>query len=165
MKTLFIGGVKSGKSRLAEAYILAQAGQVQPYYLATTELLDAGMRARIAEHQARRQAAFSTMEEPLELLAAVQGCTAPVLVECVTMWLNNMLYHHYGEAEILARLAALLAWPGDLVLVHNEVGLGVIPDNALARQFVDLSGKAAQMMGAACDKVFFCSAGLALPMK
>lgn len=165
MKTLFIGGVKSGKSRLAEAYILAQAGNVQPYYLATTQWLDEEMRERVAVHKARRQEAFITLEEPLALLAAVRGCQGPVLVECVTIWLNNMLYHQQPEAIILAELAALLQWPGDMVLVHNEVGFGIIPDNALARQFVDLSGKAAQLLGEACDKVFFCSAGLALAMK
>lgn len=166
MKTLFIGGVKSGKSRLAETYILAQAGGGKPYYLATTECLDTEMRQRIAVHQQRRQAAFVTVEEPVKLLEALTHCQGrPVLVECVTMWLNNKLYHQHPEADIFAELAAVLQWPGDLVLVHNEVGFGIIPDNPLARQFVDLSGKAAQMMAAACDRVYFCSAGLSLQMK
>lgn len=165
MKTLFIGGVKSGKSRLAEAYILAHSAGRQPIYLATTECQDAEMQARIAEHQQRRQDQFVTLEEPLALRAALETCHAPVLVECVTLWLNNRLYHQHREAEILAELEAVLHWPGDLVLVHNEVGLGVIPDNALARRFVDLSGRAAQLMGQLCDRVFFCSAGLMLTMK
>ena len=165
MKTLFIGGVKSGKSRLAEAYILQAAGTAKPYYLATTECLDIEMQLRISEHKARRQEHFITIEEPRHLLAALQNCDRPVLVECVTMWLNNQLYHGQTEAAIFQELEAALQMPGDMVFVHNEVGLGIIPDNALARQFVDLSGKAAQLMGQYCDKVFFCSAGLALPMK
>lgn len=165
MKTLFIGGVKSGKSRLAEAYILQHYPNQKPIYLATTEWLDDEMRQRIAIHQARRQDQFITVEEPVNLLAALQNADRPMLIECVTMWLNNQLYHGKTEAEILAELEAVLQWPGDVLLVHNEVGFGVIPDNALARQFVDLSGKAAQLMGQYCDRVFFCTAGLMLAMK
>lgn len=165
MKTLFIGGVKSGKSRLAEAAILQHAGEIKPYYLATTELLDAEMQARIAVHQQRRQDLFITLEEPLKLLEAVYLCQRPVLIECITMWLNNALYHRISENSILQELEAVMQLPVDLVLVHNEVGFGVIPDNALARQFVDLSGKAAQLMAKYCDEVYFCSAGLALRMK
>ncbi|WP_394753017.1 bifunctional adenosylcobinamide kinase/adenosylcobinamide-phosphate guanylyltransferase [Crenothrix sp.] len=169
MKTLFIGGVKSGKSRLAEAYILDQypnsKKQGKPYYLATTEFIDEEMQARIHIHQQRRQDAFVTLEEPIKLLEALQFCTRPVLVECISMWLNNMLYHQIAEADILFELEAVLSLSCDVVMVHNEVGFGVIPDNALARQFVDLSGKAAQMMGKYCDRVFFCSAGLKITMK
>jgi adenosylcobinamide kinase/adenosylcobinamide-phosphate guanylyltransferase len=165
MKTLFIGGVKSGKSRLAESYILENYPQQKPIYLATTEWLDEEMHQRIAVHQERRQNHFITVEEPMNLLAAIQNADRPVLIECVTLWLNNQLYHGKTEAEILAELEAVLQSPGDMVLVHNEVGFGIIPDNALARQFVDLSGKAAQMMGQYCERVFFCSAGLMLAMK
>ena len=81
------------------------------------------------------------------------------------MWLNNMLYHQIAETAILQELEAVLLLPIDLVLVHNEVGFGIIPDNKLARQFVDLSGKAAQLMAQHCEQVFFCSAGLMLAMK
>ena len=81
------------------------------------------------------------------------------------MWLNNLLYHQWPETKILQELEAIMVLPVDLVLVHNEVGLGIIPDNPLARQFVDLSGKAAQIMAKGCDRVFFCSAGLSLQMK
>lgn len=165
MKTLFIGGVKSGKSRLAEAAILKHAGNIKPYYLATTELLDEGMQARIAVHRERRQDFFITLEEPLQLVKAIKNCHRPVLIECITMWLNNALYHQISEQKILQELEAVLQLPVDLVLVHNEVGFGIIPDNALARQFVDLSGKAAQLMAHYCDEVYFCSAGLALRMK
>jgi adenosylcobinamide kinase/adenosylcobinamide-phosphate guanylyltransferase len=166
MKTLFIGGVKSGKSRLAESYTLQNLTSVdKPYYLATTEFFDAEMCERIQIHQHRRQDYFITLEEPLNLLATLENCHRPVLVECVTVWLNNMLFHQFPEADILYELEAVLSLPCDLVLVHNEVGLGVIPDNQLARQFADLSGKAAQLMGQYCDKVFFCCAGLMLAMK
>lgn len=165
MKTLFIGGIKSGKSRLAEAYILEQAAIGKPYYLATTEFFDDEMRARIHIHQQRRQDLFITIEEPVKLLEALQKCREPVLVECMSMWLNNQLYHQVPEADILQELEAVLQLSCDMVLVHNEVGLSVIADNRLARQFVDLSGKAAQLMGQYCDRVFFCSAGLKIQMK
>ncbi|MGZ4957350.1 MAG: bifunctional adenosylcobinamide kinase/adenosylcobinamide-phosphate guanylyltransferase [Methylobacter sp.] len=165
MKTLFIGGIKSGKSRLAEAYILEHAATAKPYYLATTEFFDEEMRARIHVHQQRRQDLFVTIEEPVKLFEALQKCQGPVLVECVSMWLNNQLYHQVPETEILQELEAVLQLSCDIVLVHNEVGLSVIADNRLARQFVDLSGKAAQLMGQHCDQVFFCSAGLKIKMK
>jgi adenosylcobinamide kinase/adenosylcobinamide-phosphate guanylyltransferase len=165
MKTLFIGGVKSGKSRLAEAYILERAGSDSPYYLATTEFFDDEIQARVAIHQQRRKESFITLEEPVKLFEAVEKCRQPVLIECVTMWLNNLLYHQIPDADILLELEAVLRLPCDMVLVHNEVGLGVIADTPLARRFVDLSGKAAQLMGQYCDEVFFCSAGLKMRMK
>lgn len=164
MKTLFIGGIKSGKSHLAETFVLNQSTR-KPYYLATTELLDTEMRARIDVHRRRRGDRFLTLEEPVRLLRALDGCPGPVLIECVSMWLNNMLYHRFEEDAILRELAAVLALPIDIVFVHNEVGLGIIGDNPLVRQFVDLSGKAAQMLGADCDSVYFCSAGLKLQLK
>jgi adenosylcobinamide kinase/adenosylcobinamide-phosphate guanylyltransferase len=165
MKTLFMGGVKSGKSRLAEAYILEQKGTDKPYYLATTEFFDDEIQARVYIHQQRRKDSFITLEEPIKLLGALEKCQRPVLIECVSVWLNNLLYHQIPEADILQELEAALRLPCDMVLVHNEVGLGVIADNPLARQFVDLSGKAAQLMGQYCDQVFFCSAGIKMRMK
>jgi adenosylcobinamide kinase/adenosylcobinamide-phosphate guanylyltransferase len=165
MKTLFIGGVKSGKSRLAEVYILDQAGADRPYYLATTEFFDEEIQDRVRVHKQRRKDYFITLEEPIKLLDVLEKYQGPVLIECVSMWLNNLLYHQIPETEILQELEAVLQLPGNMVLVHNEVGLGVIADNPLARQFVDLSGKAAQLMGQYCDEVFFCSAGLKLRLK
>ena len=165
MKTLFIGGIKSGKSRLAENYISERSGADKPYYLATTEFIDDEIQARINAHQQRRQDAFITIEAPVKLYAALQQCRSPVLIECVSMWLNNLLYHQIPEADILQELEAVLQLPCPLVLVHNEVGLSVIADNRLARRFVDLSGKAAQLMGQYCDEVYFCSAGLKMRMK
>jgi len=165
LKTLFIGGVKSGKSRLAEAFILAHSNQRKPYYLATTEFIDDELADRIRIHQLRRRDLFVTIEEPVKLGKALEKCPGPVLIECVSMWLNNALYHKIPEAEILSELEAVMQLPGDMVLVLNEVGLGIIPDNPLARRFVDLSGKAAQLIGEYCDQVFFCCAGLKMPMK
>jgi adenosylcobinamide kinase / adenosylcobinamide-phosphate guanylyltransferase len=165
MKTMFTGGIKSGKSRLAEAYILEQSVGSKPYYLATTEFIDEGMRERIDAHRERRQDTFVTIEEPAKLLAALQQCPGPVLVECISMWLNNQLFHGVSVADILAELDAAMQVPCDMVLVLNEVGLGIIPDNPLARQYVDLSGKAAQLIAAHCERVFFCSSGLKLQMK
>ena len=165
MKTLFIGGVKSGKSRLAEVYILEQAGIDRPYYLATTEFFDEEIQDRVRVHKQRRKDYFITLEEPIKLLDVLEKYQGPVLIECVSMWLNNLLHHQIPETEILQELEAVLQLPGNMVLVHNEVGLGVIADNPLARQFVDLSGKAAQLMGQYCDEVFFCSAGLKLRLK
>jgi adenosylcobinamide kinase/adenosylcobinamide-phosphate guanylyltransferase len=167
MKTLFIGGVKSGKSRLAETYILKNiiGDGVKPYYLATTEFFDAEMCERIQVNQHRREDQFITLDEPLNLLSTLENCDHPVLVESVSVWLNNMLYHQFSEADILHELEVALALPREMVLVHNEVGLGVTPDNEMARQFVDLSGKAAQLMTQRCDKVFYCIAGLTLTLK
>jgi adenosylcobinamide kinase / adenosylcobinamide-phosphate guanylyltransferase len=164
MKTLFIGGIKSGKSRLAENYILEQFGS-KPYYLATTEFIDDEMRQRIAVHQQRRQDRFITLEEPVNLLKALKECPGSVLIECISMWLNNMLYHQISEELILQELTAVMQLDLDMVLVQNEVGLGVIGDNALARCYVDLSGKAAQLLGERCDQVFFCCAGLSMKLK
>lgn len=163
MKTLFIGGVKSGKSRHAEACALALAER--PGYLATTECFDKEMRERVARHKEQRDTRFETLEEALDLVGAIETQNRPVLVECTTMWLNNMLYHGRGEAEIFEQIDALLALPNDLVIVHNDVGGGIIPDNALARRFTDLSGGVAQRIAAACDEVYHCVAGIATRIK
>jgi adenosylcobinamide kinase / adenosylcobinamide-phosphate guanylyltransferase len=164
MKTLFIGGIKSGKSRLAETYILGQSKQ-KPYYLATTEFIDDEMRQRITVHQQRRQDRFITIEEPVRLMDIMEDCPGPVLIECVSMWLNNMLYHKFSEKLILQELSAVMQLSIDMVVVQNEVGLGVIADNPLARQYVDISGKAAQLLGEQCDQAFFCCAGLTVRLK
>jgi adenosylcobinamide kinase/adenosylcobinamide-phosphate guanylyltransferase len=164
MKTLFIGGIKSGKSRIAEAHILEQAIQ-KPYYLATTEFIDDEMRQRIIAHKQRRQEQFITLEEPVDLLKALNSCIGPVLIECVSMWLNNVIYYQQTDEQILQELRAVLQLKNDVVFVQNEVGLGVIGANPLIRRYIDLSGKASQLLGSQCDHVFFCSAGLSLRLK
>lgn len=164
MKTLFIGGIKSGKSWLAESYILKIAEQ-KPYYLSTTEFIDEEMAERIAEHKQRRQDRFIVLEEPVEILKTLSICPGPVLIECVSMWLNNRLYRQDTEEAILQELTEVASLPVDLVFVHNEVGLGVVPPNNTARKYIDLSGKSAQLLAAQCDNVYYCCAGLTLTLK
>ena len=172
VKVLITGGVKSGKSRFAEHRTLELTGGETPIYLATTELLDGGMHERIAVHRQRRGKQFRTIEESLHLSDALsippipplvkgdlQESHAPVLVECLTMWLNNWLHHQLPEAEAFAEIERLLALSNDLVLVLNEVGQGILPENELARRFADLSGRVGQQLGAACDEVWWCVAG------
>jgi len=163
MKALFIGGIKSGKSRHAEAFALGLAER--PRYLATTELIDEELERRVARHKAQRADRFETLEEAMDLVRAIETSHTPVLVECATMWLNNMLYHGRSEEDILEHIEAMLALPHDIVFVHNDVGSGIIPDNALARRFADLSGIVAQRIAAACDEVYHCIAGIATRIK
>ena len=131
MKVLFLGDVKSGKSRLAEQYIINMAAGEKTIYLATNSCLNEEMQQRIIEHQQRRNNQFETIEEPLDLIKVIQHCNRPILVDCITIWLNNMLYYNKKSAEILIILEQLLNLPKRLVLVHNEVGLGIISDNLL----------------------------------
>ncbi len=165
MKALFIGGIKSGKSHHAEQYALALPTGTKPCYLATTEFIDDEMRARIRVHQERREARFDTLEAPLDLFETLLQCSQPVLIECTTMWINNMLYHGHTKEQIIEHIDSVLALPNDLVFVHNDVGSGIIPDNALARQYVDISGLIAQRIASACDEVFHCIAGIATRIK
>ncbi len=165
MKVLFIGGIKSGKSAHAEARALELSPNKKPYYLATTEPLDEEMKERILRHKAQRADRFITVEEPLHMCEALSGLEGAVLVECLTLWINNMLYREKSENEIYEELRRLLSLQNDAVFVINEVGGGIIPDNPLARRFADISGRVAQMVAAACDEVYLCAAGLALRMK
>jgi len=165
MKVLYIGGMKSGKSKLAESRTLTITPGQKPYYLATTEIMDEEMGERVARHKAQREARFETLEESLKLHETLEKLERPVLVECLSIWMNNMLYYGKDEAAIDAEIEKLLELPNDLVFVLNDVGSGIIPDNALARQFVDLSGRIAQKIAASCDEVYFCIAGLERRMK
>jgi adenosylcobinamide kinase/adenosylcobinamide-phosphate guanylyltransferase len=165
MKALFIGGIKSGKSASAERYTLALNSALPPLYLATSEPFDDTMRDRIERHRLQRSERFFTVEEPLNLLERVQTAASPVLIECVTLWMNNMLHHGFAEEDIFAQVDRLLGLDKEIVFVLNDVGGGVIPDNALARAFVDISGNVAQRLGAGCDEVFHCVAGIATRIK
>ena len=165
MKILITGGVKSGKSRHAEMRILKMALEQKPVYLATTELLDSEMKKRIEEHRQHRGEKFWTVEEPLNLTQALAETEAPVLIECVTMWLNNALHHQLPESKIFAEIESLLLLGNDIVFVLNEVGLGIIPDNPLSRKFVDLSGRIGQMLAEACDEVNWSLAGILVKVK
>lgn len=165
MLTLVLGGARSGKSRYAEGLITALP---PPWiYAATAEARDGEMTERIARHQARRGAGWSTMEAPHNLVAALAACgDAPVLVDCLTLWLSNLLLANADiEAEVERLERALVRPAAPVVLVANEVGLGIVPDNALARRFRDLQGHLNQRLAARADRVIFVVAGLPLVVK
>lgn len=167
---LITGGARSGKSRLAEK--LASAFGEPLLYLATAHSGDAEMATRISRHRSRRGAAWQTIEEPCELLAVLtghDGWFSATLVDCITLWLTNLLLDPdrcdsaLDRVRELAAAATTLQTP--LILVTNEVGLGIVPDNALARRFRDLAGEANEILAAAADEVYVTFAGLPLKLK
>jgi adenosylcobinamide kinase/adenosylcobinamide-phosphate guanylyltransferase len=169
MKELILGGVRSGKSRLAEQR--ARAGGLQVLYIATAiAALDTELDERIRQHRARRPASWAVVEEPLALgqalraHASVQRC---LVVECLTLWLTNLLCTAADrfERERLSLLDALATLAGDIILVSNETGLGVVPLGALSRRFVDASGELHQSLATICDRVTLAVAGLPLVLK
>jgi len=164
MSALFIGGIKSGKSFLAETYALKHAKQ-KPIYLATTEFIDSEMQKRIQAHKMQRAENFITFEEPLELLKVIQTAEDIVLIECVSMWINNMLYHKKSFQDIEKQMQALLKEKKELVFVLNDVGSGIIPENALAREFIDISGRISQLIAREVDDVFHVIAGIGSKIK
>ncbi|HEX5079228.1 MAG TPA: bifunctional adenosylcobinamide kinase/adenosylcobinamide-phosphate guanylyltransferase [Geminicoccaceae bacterium] len=165
--TLVLGGARSGKSRHAEQ--LALESGLAPVYLATAQALDAEMAQRIAAHRARRGPAWRTVEEPLELTDALRRECAPeriVLVDCLTLWLSNlMVAGHEVDAESARLLEALPGLRGPVLLVSNEVGQGIVPDNVMARRFVDHAGFLHQGIALRADAVVFMTAGLARRLK
>ena len=163
-KTLFIGGIKSGKSHNAQKHIL-QTTHTKPLYLATTEFVDTGMQERIDAHKKERGDAFVTQEEPLHIEEVIAKSEQPILLECISMWINNMLHHGYTYDAMLVKLHTIMALDKTIVFVLNDVGGGVIPDNALAREFVDISGKISQLLGSECDEVYHTIAGIATRIK
>ncbi len=170
--TLVLGGARSGKSRHAESLIesaLAAGACEGATYLATAEALDAEMAARIDAHRQRRGDAWRTVEAPLDLVAALAkhaDPARPILVDCLTLWLSNVMgAGRDADAEAESLVGRLQDLPGPAVLVANEVGLGIVPDNALARDFRDRAGRLNQMVAELADRVLFVAAGLALTMK
>ena len=170
--TLVLGGARSGKSRHAEQMIeFALAGTFYEgaTYLATAEALDDEMRARIAEHRARRGDAWFTVEEPLDLVDALTehaDLARPILVDCLTLWLSNLMGAGRDiDAETAALAARLQDLGGPVVLVSNEVGLGMVPDNNLARAFRDHAGRLNQAIAQVADRVLFVAAGLPMTLK
>jgi adenosylcobinamide kinase/adenosylcobinamide-phosphate guanylyltransferase len=163
--TLVIGGARSGKSRLAER--LVEASGRARRYVATAEAWDDEMRARIAEHRARR-AGWVTVEAPHDLGYALAGAAAyeAVLVDCATLWLTNRMLAGADLAAEEAGLAAALGAGGaPVVVVTNEVGQGIVPDNALARAFRDAQGRLNQALAARAGLVVLAVAGLPLAVK
>ena len=163
--SLVLGGARSGKSRYAEGLLSSHAGK--RIYLATAEAGDAEMRTRIEDHRRRRGAGWRTVEAPLDIAPIIAGAgDHAVLLDCLTLWLANLMSagRDIGKAERELR-GALGDVRAPVVLVSNEVGLGIVPDNALAREFRDHAGRLNQAMAALADRVFFLAAGLPLTLK
>jgi adenosylcobinamide kinase/adenosylcobinamide-phosphate guanylyltransferase len=168
--TLVLGGARSGKSgyaqRMAEA--AAEAARRTPVFIATGQAFDAEMAERIALHQADRGGLWRTVEAPLDL-AATLAALAPediAVVDCLTLWLSNSMLAETGHVERLAGLpAAVAACRARLWLVSNEVGWGVVPDNALARRYRDEAGRLHQRLAEVADEAVLVVAGLPLRLK
>jgi len=181
MNELILGGARSGKSTLAEKRA-AESG-LQVTYIATAHAGDAEMAARIAHHRARRPAGWKTVECALTLAETLKQQAGPqqcLLVDCLTLWLSNLLFAGRAAAqaeagervdcallagETDALLATLPTLPGRVILVSNEVGWGVVPANPLARLFADEQGRLNQRLAAVCDEVTLVAAGLPLQLK
>jgi adenosyl cobinamide kinase/adenosyl cobinamide phosphate guanylyltransferase len=162
--TLVIGGARSGKSRHAEALIEALPGPWS--YLATATPLDAEMAERVSVHRARRDSRWRTLEAPLEVAAALARAEGPVLLDCLTLWLSNLMVGERDLAEEMEGLDRALAARGHpVVLVTNEVGLGIVPESALGRRFRDEQGRLNQRMAALADRVVLVVAGLPIVVK
>ncbi len=164
--TLVLGGTRSGKSRFAEN-LVADSG-LRPVYIATATPGDAEMAVRIAAHRARRGSAWATIEEPLALADALRGLPpgSAALVDCLTLWLANLMAAQRNPESEGSDLASALAHAvGPVVLVSNEVGLGIVPDNAAARRFRDAAGALHQRIAALADRVWFVTAGLPQRLK
>ena len=169
MITLILGGARSGKSRYAEQ--LAQATQQPVLYVATATAFDDEMRARIAHHQQQRPTDWQLLECPLDLAAALSQKSKKnqtILVDCLTLWLNNQLFHspqQNFEALFNELIQSAADAKGDIIFVANEVGLGIIPLGEVSRKFVDEAGRLNQQIAQIADKVFFIAAGLPLQLK
>lgn len=165
---LYTGGARAGKSRLAQAE--AEALSPTRLFVATAQPLDDDMAARIARHRADRGPGWETVEEPLALAERLPELSRPapvLLVDCLTLWMSNLLLADTPDldarAEALAR--ALQGCDGHVLLVTNEVGLGIVPDNALARRYQDALGRCNQRVAAIADRVTFVVSGLPLRLK
>lgn len=162
------GGARSGKSRLALTLARERTGACA--FVATAEARDDEMRARIAQHVRERDGVFRTYEVPLELASALAGLAEDlVVIDCLTLWLSNLLCAGADEAEIDPRISQLLQVigdrPGEVLVVTNEVGLGIVPEHALGRVFRDAAGRAHQRLAAAADEVYFGALGIMLRIK
>jgi adenosylcobinamide kinase/adenosylcobinamide-phosphate guanylyltransferase len=169
MPELILGGARSGKSRLAER--LAAESGLAVVYLATSQALDGEMSSRIREHRERRPAHWGLIEEPLQLARVLReqaGDGRCLLVDCLTLWLTNLLMLDDPQrllAERNALLEALVELPGRIIFVSNETGLGVVPMGELSRRYVDEAGWLHQALAERCERVVFTVAGLPMILK
>jgi adenosylcobinamide kinase/adenosylcobinamide-phosphate guanylyltransferase len=164
--TFVLGGARSGKSAHAETLVTVHP---EPWiYIATADVFDGEMEERIALHRARRPSGWETVDAPFDLVASLAQVPEgrPILVDCLTLWLtNHMLAGHDCEAEG-HRLVEVLSRPqGPWFVVSNEVGLGIVPDNALGRRFRDAAGRLNQAVAGVADEVLFMVAGLPMRVK
>jgi adenosylcobinamide kinase/adenosylcobinamide-phosphate guanylyltransferase len=164
---LILGGARSGKSRFAESLVISSG--LDRHYVATGRAWDDEMRSRIVQHRADRGDLWTTHEEPLDLvscLASIDSEGRVILIDCLTLWVTNLMME---ERDMAAEFAALSAYlpqaKARLVFVSNEVGLGIVPENAMARAFRDHTGRLHQMIAADVAEVYFVAAGLPLKMK
>lgn len=169
--TLVMGGCRSGKSRFALDAALQIPGK-QKIFLATSVPTDPEMDQRVARHQAERGGDWQTIEEPVMIHETIEQASKTadvILVDCLTLWTSNLLMADYGEPEVMTAVGLLTRTlqqsPCPVFLVSNEVGQGIVPDNALARQFRDLAGLVNQKIAAMADQVILTVAGIALPIK
>jgi len=167
LKILILGGIKSGKSSFAEDITLKNSS-TKPYYLATTEFIDDEMRKKIFIHKQRRASKFINIEESLNLFETIknlENSDGLVLVECISMWLNNMLYHQKSDEAIFSEIEKVLSLKNSLVFVVNDVSKSVVSENALVRKFVDLSGIISQMIAKESSEVYYVNAGIGTKLK
>lgn len=164
---LVLGGARSGKSAFSER--LVQTTGLERHYIATGRAYDDEMRERITRHQDDRGPSWVTHEEPVELVRTLRAIDAPgrvVLVDCLTLWVTNLMMEGADIAAHSAELAdQLTRIDAKIILVSNEVGLGIVPENKMAREFRDHAGRLHQQIAAVADEVFFVAAGLPLRMK
>ncbi|HBU87640.1 bifunctional adenosylcobinamide kinase/adenosylcobinamide-phosphate guanylyltransferase [Acinetobacter oleivorans] len=169
MLQLILGGARSGKSRLAEQTAINT--QLAVTYVATAQALDPEMQSRIEHHQNQRPAQWSLVEEPLYLANALQKIDGPnqiILVDCLTLWLTNLLLlddQSVQQLECEQLLKVLPTLESEVILVSNETGLGVVPLGEISRRFVDEAGRLHQALGQIADKVVFCVAGFPMILK
>ena len=171
---LVTGGARSGKSVFAEKCTADHAGKRA--YIATAHIMDSEMAQRVELHQQRRAGqGWINIEEEYDLVSALNRAkeqqAEAVLVDCLTVWINNLMFRsaEFSEADMAAEteklIPALKAFPGLAVLVINEVGQGIVPENELARRFRDCSGRCGQMIAAAADEVWYCVCGIPMKIK
>jgi len=170
--TLITGGSRSGKSAHAIVLATTDPDAVRRYFIATAEALDDEMRARIAHHQATRPSSFITVEEPVGLqtaIAALGGHADVAVLDCLTLWVSNLIGKGLDASEIIAQadtlVTALRQAPFPIIVVTDEVGSGIVPDNPIARRFRDLLGWTNQKVAQAADRVLLMAAGYPLRLK